>query len=466
MNTRRLLLLILLASLGLRLVLVLLGGQFYWPDEQRYNTSRRVAAYLMRGAFARGLRNLDDGEHVLFKAIAVAPATVEYFVYCERGTGDEECVLNAAMDAGRIPATFFALFSVASIALLGAVAVNLGAGTVEALAASALMALSASLFYWSRHLVPYDAAMALGLSALWLGTRGGRRPVSSLLCGALAGWTFLTYAGYWTLGGAAILIHLASANDLREAMRRTVLSGAGLVLSIGSVVLVSNAVGGGFTRGIVNISTTVVQGLFSEGWRLPFEYLWHTEHALLIIWVAAAVFWMARPREAWRNRRARAGMIGLAFILGSLVLNSVVFERFVVYGRLARQLVPFVVLVTAATVPMVESRLPAGSMHALRVATIGLLLAQAAWNFRDPLRQSFPREFLAGERLGPGIVAVYTHHIYPTPDPVALPDRYVIMKEARHPLQFLPYQYEGYTPAERHALRSTDIRMRLIRATP
>ena len=31
-----------------------------------------------------------------------------------------------------------------------------------------------------------------------------------------------------------------------------------------------------------------------------------------------------------------------------------------------------------------------------------------------------------------------------------------------HPLQFLPYQYEGFEPMERQVLRSNDIAMRLI----
>jgi hypothetical protein len=48
------------------------------------------------------------------------------------------------------------------------------------------------------------------------------------------------------------------------------------------------------------------------------------------------------------------------------------------------------------------------------------------------------------------------------PEPVTLPKRYRVVREAPHPLQFLPYQYEGYTPAQRSALRATDIRMRLI----
>jgi hypothetical protein len=33
-----------------------------------------------------------------------------------------------------------------------------------------------------------------------------------------------------------------------------------------------------------------------------------------------------------------------------------------------------------------------------------------------------------------------------------------------HPLQFLPYQYEGFAPMERQVLRTTDIAMRLLDA--
>src|SRR5258707_94926 len=100
------------------------------------------------------------------------------------------------------------------------------------------------------------------------------------------------------------------------------------------------------------------------------------------------------------------------------------------------------------------------------------MIAQAAVNFREPLLQSFPADFIARNRPSDAVTARYqrmmwvnTMHLYPGPDPIDLPSNYVTLAEARHPLQFLPYQYEGYTPGQRQALRSVDIRMRLLGVT-
>src|SRR4030095_3351215 len=115
MTAGRILAVTLLVSFALRGLLSDGAALLYWPDESRYRTSRRVAAFVMRGAGDKAVQNLDDAEHVLFKAIAVAPALIEYLMYCEAGTADEECVDHAIEDSARIPAFFFALFSVANI---------------------------------------------------------------------------------------------------------------------------------------------------------------------------------------------------------------------------------------------------------------------------------------------------------------------------------------------------------------
>jgi hypothetical protein len=43
---------------------------------------------------------------------------------------------------------------------------------------------------------------------------------------------------------------------------------------------------------------------------------------------------------------------------------------------------------------------------------------------------------------------------------VDVPPGYREIASERHPLEFLPYQYEGYSPQERRVLRTADIRMR------
>jgi len=91
-------------------------------------------------------------------------------------------------------------------------------------------------------------------------------------------------------------------------------------------------------------------------------------------------------------------------------------------------------------------------------------------NFRPPLQQVFPAEFRRMAARVPNPAGeprriLYAEHIYPTPAPPPRDEGAALLTRA-HPLQFLPYQYEGFTPAQRAALRATDIRMRLIRARP
>jgi hypothetical protein len=43
-----------------------------------------------------------------------------------------------------------------------------------------------------------------------------------------------------------------------------------------------------------------------------------------------------------------------------------------------------------------------------------------------------------------------------------LPPSVLEVMRFRHPLQFLPYQYEGFEPMERQVLRANDIAMRLV----
>ena len=82
-------------------------------------------------------------------------------------------------------------------------------------------------------------------------------------------------------------------------------------------------------------------------------------------------------------------------------------------------------------------------------------------NVTTPLRLQFPSAFIAAvERQYPKPVFETARHLYPGPEPVLIPPGYHEVVVAPHPLQFVPYQYEGYTAQERQVLRSEDIRMR------
>ena len=91
--------LILALSVGVRLYLVIAGGQYYWPDERLYRISQTAAEYLLAGDPHAALAAVTRADHPLFQVIGIAPATVEHLVGAN----------------SRIPAIFFSLFSVASI---------------------------------------------------------------------------------------------------------------------------------------------------------------------------------------------------------------------------------------------------------------------------------------------------------------------------------------------------------------
>jgi hypothetical protein len=444
---RRLLFVVLAVSIVLRAALVIAGGERYWPDEGRYERSREAVEALRHGDGNAVGRALAHPDHFLFGILGLVPAAIERF------TGPDD----------RIPALFFALFSVASIALLYGLMRRLGESEQAAFLAAIFFAASVTQLYYARHLLPYDAAMAIGLSALGLAVRPAARLRNSVLCGLLSAAALSTYNGYFLLAGSALVIHALWAPSWRDAARRLVVSTGAFALPFAVIAAVEGLEGGDFLRSWAAFSSTVTQGSFAEGWRLPLAYLWHAEHLLTALWAAAFAFAVVRLARGDRSKALVFGVAGIFLIYCGLVVGSVMLQKFVVYGRQVRQLVPFACVLSAVAIQRLATS--GSSRRFLARAAVAATVVQAACNFRTPLTQVFPSEFrhmaeAVPNPSGAPRLLLYAEHIYPRP---ALPPPDGVVLLARpHPLQFLPYQYEGYTPAERAALRAIDIRMRLV----
>jgi len=439
-------------SLCLRWALAFSGGQLYWPDEERYLTVRVGVAAAVAHDRDGVARAFDEPAHVLFKVIAVLPAAVELL----RG------------DDTRIAAMFFALFSVLNVWLVALAARRLDAGRTVSFVAASLFAMSTSFFYYSRHLFPYDVATTFALLALVVGSAHPAGWRQSVGCGVLAACAFLAYAGYWILGGAVCVIHVCDASNVRNGVRRALLAGVGLLGTLAVTLLIYRVGGASPVDKLIAFASDADQGNIAEGWRLPWEYLWHSEHGLLLLWLVCLLWCAVAWRDVARVRVVRAGLLGVVFTYAALVSFSVVLDEFAVYGRLARQIVPFFCLLSASVTIRAWRACPDRQRTPLTLVAVLVLVIQATLNFNRPLRQEFPREFLlraeaAVARAGaqePAIV--YAHHLFPTPKPFTMAPGSVIVAQAAHPLQFLPYQYEGFTPNQRDVLRSSDIRMRMI----
>ena len=447
-------------SLALRIALVMSGGQFYWPDEDRYKQSRDMVEALAGGKTQEAWTRAMALGHPLFKALGMLPATIEW---------------KYGRDP-RIPAIFFALFGALNVWLLGHAARRFGAGDWESLAAATLFAASTSFLFYARHLFPYDAAMTFGLLALNAAAvpprrsqdfveSGSSRTPAWLLSGVWAACAFLTYFGYWVFGAAACVICVMGAASWKEGARRAVVVGAGVAVPLLLVALVNASMNGDIVSLLRAFTAQVTQGNVAEGWRLPFEYLWHAEHLLLLVWIAA-VGWCVASWPSWRSHRAaRAGLIGLVVVYGLLAVLSTGLGTFVVYGRLARQLVPFFCLVSAAVLTRCVLRSP--FTRVITAAAGAAIVLVAAFNARSVFAQQFPPDFIArgeqaaGRAGAASAVTLYTEYTYP-PVSLDVPPELQELTSAAHPLQFRPYQYEGFTPEQRQFLRSTDMRMRVL----
>jgi hypothetical protein len=266
---------------------------------------------------------------------------------------------------------------------------------------------------------------------------------------------------------------------------RAVYAAVGFLIVPAAIMLVELATGAPLLfSGMRRLAGTVTDGYAPEGFSLPWAYLWNAEHGLLLAWIAAALF-VSLGRTEWNSRRRQTAVmwvIAAAFIYLGLGFTSAVLHMFVVMGRQSRQLVPFLCLAAAAAaVELLERRRWSSWVVA---ACAAALVVQAGWNFRQPLQQRFPRDVIAEitSKYGPvdfetsidgpplshdhvesQWVLLNAQHLYhPRAPRPPLPASVVEVMRFPHPLQFLPYQYEGFEPMERQILRSNDIAMRLI----
>ncbi|MCE9647958.1 MAG: hypothetical protein K8S20_18335 [Chloroflexi bacterium] len=453
-SPRAILLIILMISLFLRIGLVVHGGQFFNPDEYRYLTSRSIARDIQKSHYKSAIKEATQAaDHLGFKIIGVLPALAE-------GKYGENPF---------IPSFFFSIFSWLNIMLVWLLARRLGGDEKESLWAVLFAACSNTLFYYSSHLYPYDIALTFGLVALYFGVDETPGVWKSLLVGFLGFLTFFTYNGYWTLTAFVFILHVSRTSKFNFRMLlKAFAAGAGFITPFYFIVLISRHYGNDLWHSYTVFSQTITNGLFSEGGVLPFKYFWSAEGLIFPVWLLltllSMISLMKRP-----SSRATIWLAGLFFIYGSLVISSVFLHKFVVYARLARQLVPFLALSSAYGINMLLEEI-----RPRRLASIifpAFLLLQAGINFHRPFLITYPRDFANQiQKIYPDFIPPKNMTFFYTPNSIdvgpykaynikfvfPLPEAQVpageeVLMNAVNPLSsFSPFLFdEGYTPAER-----------------
>ncbi len=370
-----------------------------------------------------------------------------------------------------IPALILSLASLGCVWLIYGIARRVGASEREGLIAALLAALTNCLYYWSPYVMPYDVSMLVALLALYVGLRGDHLRRRAFYVGLLGFSAFLIYNADWILGGVVLLLPLLLRP--RRVVERAIFTAVGF-LTLPAILLLLT--GGSYFSGLMRFGDTVVQGAFSEGWSLPFEYFWSSEGLLTVVWLIgllAALIALARNPARSAGRRVAYWLLSAVGIYVLLLLGSVVFQKFVVYGRTARQMVPFVVLAAAYGI----NQLPRASRRWLLIAAALVALP----NLVQPLWIEVPR---AAEQRAQAEVGSYSHDstLLNRNLTVEPPQRYVLLNvqypypilgikpdppgqvvfTMRHPFTFDPLLYEGFDPTMRAIVRSSKLEMKLI----
>jgi hypothetical protein len=443
------------------------GGQYFNSDETRYEVSLAAARLLWQGQLGEALRQFTiSPEHLGFKVLGIIPALTEHIV-------GPSLV---------IPAMFFSFFSVLNLYLIFLLSQRSQITSNESLYALFFAASCLSLLYYSRHLFPYDMAMSFGLLALYVALERNQTMRTSLACGALSFLCFITYNGYWPLAGFAMLAHtLLDTKKVSGMLQKAILTALGFVTPLVIVILAMLWSETDMISAYRLFATSITQGLFEEGWSIPFEYFWYTEYIIiLILGTLALLAVFSQFNEPRSYTWLWSG--GILFIYLCLVIPSVVFEYFVVYARLARQLIPFLVLLAEQGLVQLEGRVAHGRRVTQFIFVVVFL--QAAWSFTAAYQVSFPRDFaveaqvrfsdfeFSSKRLafGAPVICQYNgymieHAKFYVAPPKELPQvQGELLLSALHPTNYLPYLYEGDPPNFRQAYRTLKLRMNFYKA--
>ena len=347
---------LMLVSYLLRVLLLANEGQFRFPDEGMYRRATHVAELLHTGKFADSVDQLlKYDRHSGFTAVGLVPAVLHRVAFHLLPISELEWTdywISRYADF-RISSLIFAIPSVLAIAMLYLISRSAGANEAEALLAAFLLAACNSFFMYSQHFLPYDISMLFGLIALWLAIRRRETDVKSgLSIGVLAFCAFWTYNGYFTFVVTLSLLYcVVLPPSISQSIKRFVQITVGMAMVFVPIaaynVLVLRV---DIFGAMLGFAGTITHGAFGEGAVLPFLYFAHAEGGFAVVWIVGLALAIRRYFKSSESDDCNrvfmwTTCILLLYLIMTLFSNAL--QIFVVYGRVARFLVPFVVMLCA-----------------------------------------------------------------------------------------------------------------------
>lgn len=360
------------------------------------------------------------------------------------------------------------------------------------LAATIIFSLLINTNLYIRHIMPYDTALLVYL--VWLHfmlTRSNQWNSIKITIGSavVAGIMHLVYPAYYLfgliLGWLAMFIGLRKEWLLR-AIIFTMIVTAVMVLTD----LTSRFFGGAYFSEAKFVTSRVVVGSPQETPYFLFNYLWQVEGTIGKLLTAGLILFLGHVIIFHKNYGKEFKLLTAGVVISYLVhgLSGPLAGK-VFYGRSVHMFFWFVVLANMVIIDNIFRKVVWKQVSVLGL-TLVALISFIGW-YPTFLKLEYPNDVLYRicKQTCKNIVSVYsenfpqgsrenypvqhpeyvgvnfTREFYPVNAPTYdyTPKQGELIFKTSHPINFIGYQYEGYTLEERKLVRQKNYQMKLYK---
>lgn len=331
---------------------VLLGkGYLSLPDEFRYIAAQDFIELFKKGELNAALSQLFEvqGRPGLVIA-AILPAGIQILL-----SNYLMIPYNSATAAWVIYMYNIVIYLI-TLWCLFRISKKLGFDDCQSLLTLILFTFTLNGFIYLRHTFPYDTSLLFGLLAFNVQLGNNSQSIRSLTFQGLSiSACFLIYPGYFPLVFAFGLFWLfqnrASFGNAGWIKHGLVFSTAFSVPFI-TIELLAGMCGKSYFFDAKQLSQTIIEGSFEEGFSFIFKYLWQVEQGVGLLYMLGLLIVL----YSIFNKLINNSKIGLkptewlfvAIATGFVFYASLVFflHKMVFYGRIIHQFIPFMALFT------------------------------------------------------------------------------------------------------------------------
>ncbi|MBM3920159.1 MAG: hypothetical protein FJ347_02935 [Sphingomonadales bacterium] len=329
----------------------LLGkGYLSFPDEVRYVAAQNFIEELKQGNLNSGIGQIFEVQGRPGLVIAsILPAGVQIVL-----SNYLMIPYNSATSAWVIY-IFNLVVYLLILSNIYHLALKLGLNVYQALLVLILYSVSLNGYIYLRHTFPYDTSLLLGLLAFNFLLGKNPKTLRSLVFQGLSiSACFLVYPGYYPL---VLAFGLYWFYQNRESFKSTIWIKQGLIFSTAFVLpfLIIEGLAGMCGKSYFfdarQLSQTIIEGSFEEGFSFLFKYLWQVENGVGLIYImglAALLFLVLKRSLKTKTDPGHAEFLFISMLIGFVIYAGLVFfmHKMVFYGRIIHQFMPFMALFT------------------------------------------------------------------------------------------------------------------------